>query len=497
MSDFSFDLADTSLADEERQQRIYLARNRVDITVSGVLEKLATYDADGRSPEVYEALAAEHPIRFHGGVVPASEAELAAAHAFLLKKNDKANLAIRRGADVGLDNPRRLSFGNLTLDWITGGGLPRAVVTQFKSRDGAGKTTINKKVAARTLRMGGSVLWCAAEFFSSDWARKCGLPVLYSQKDMDPAEVPPEVISRMQMYNRLNPEGNRFFMSTGKSGNEILQLIIDSVLMNVYDLIVLDSIAVLRSALHLDKKNVGDETRGGEASLFNDFCSRVQAAFNTVESNNGKVLGTQWRDMDTGLLYPTQKDCPAKKSRMERVDRVGSGVRTAISVINQMRDQGLDGYGTKKPEAPGGHGLKHAKGLELEVLKWEWLAVADAQRQVTYGKRTLWQVSKSKVGPEMRMGAVEIHVEDVPGVSRAGEFGMWTDMFGCAYGGDQKIAGMAELAGALIQRGAYYDIAGQTFHGRDKLDAYLTDPANVDVLNAIRSHVAHWIEHGK
>jgi len=142
-------------------------------------------------------------------------------------------------------------------------------------------------------------------------------------------------------------------------------------------------------------------------------------------------------------------------------------VRTAISVINQMRDQGLDGYGTKKPDAPGGHGLKHAKGLELEVLKWEWLAVADAQRQVTYGKRTLWQVSKSKVGPEMRMGAVEIHVEDVPGVSRAGEFGMWTDMFGCAYGGDQKIAGMAELAGALIQRGAYYDIAGQTFHGRD------------------------------
>lgn len=291
-------------------------------------------------------------------------------------------------------------------------------------------------------------------------------------------------------------------LTTGRAGNDILNTIVDAILLNAWDLIVLDSIAVLKRALILDGKTVGDQTRGGEAVLFNDFCSRLEANFNAVESQAGKSIAAarQYECSDCGESFPAKKDhlkCPktGKKAKLDTIEKVGVPVRTAIIVINQLRDRGLDGYGQSRPDAPGGRGLRHTKGVEIEFEPGMALQVDHEGRSVSYGKRTQITCRKSKVGPPERTGVLELHYEDVAGVCRKGDYSLWVDLFGAEFKG-QKAVGLAEVAGLVRQSGAYYYLGDKRFHGQKAFEDFLLNPKNMHIVQAMRAQLAQWIRKG-
>ncbi len=483
------------------REKLYQIRNRIDLTQDGALESLIALDQAGAELSEYEELAKQFPIKFHKSIKPVSDTAHSRALAMLRKSGDKASLSIKTGAEISHEDPPRLSTGSLVMDWVLNGGIPRGFITQFKGAESLGKTFSALKACAETINTGGTVLWCAAERFNKDWARTCGIPIPYSQTEIARTE-DPEQRDLMQGYNTGLKGGDRFSLLVGRNGNEVLQSIVEAVEHNVFDLVVLDSIAVLRRSLVLDKKNVGDETMGGEAKLFNDFCTRLESAFNFVESNVGKVLGTVYSCPDCGRVYDKKSDvsaCAAKKKgkcKVEVTEDLGDPLRSAVLVINQIRDRGIGSYIPQRPDAPGGRGLRHAKGVEIEFNSGEPLAVEHNKRLISYGKRSLFTCTKSKVGAPDRKGVVELHYESVPNVSLAGTYNSWVDLFGCKFKGDKKVSGLAELAGIMSQRGSHIYIGEQRFHGQAALKEYLSLPENQHVVQAIQATVLKWIQEG-
>ena len=483
-----------------QRDRLYQIRNKIDLTQEGALEALIALDKESADISQYEALAAQYPLKFHRDITPVSNSVHARALASLTR-GDKASLSIKTGAEICHEDPPRLSTGSLVMDWVLNGGIPRGFITQFKGAESLGKTFSALKACSETINVGGTVLWCAAERFNKDWARTCGIPIPYSAQEISTSK-DPEQQELMQAHNRDLVGGDRFSLLVGRNGNEVLQTLVEAVEHNVFDLIVLDSIAVLRRSLVLDKKGVGDETMGGEAKLFNDFCTRLESAFNFIESRVGKVLGTMYSCKDCGQVFDKKsavKKCPAKskgKCSLETIEELGEPLRSAVLVINQIRDRGIGSYIPQRPDAPGGRGLRHAKGVEIEFNSGEGLSVDYNGRPVSYGKRSIFTCTKSKVGAPDRKGVVELHYETIPDTSLAGTYNTWVDLFGCKFKGDKKIVGLAEMAGIVTQRGSHIYIGEQRFHGQAALQKYLTSPENAHVIQAIKATVLNWIQQG-
>lgn len=484
--------------EDDRKRR---ARNKVDLTMPGALDALIELDKSDASPDAFEDLAAKFPITFHRGIKPPSRAAHSRALAFLQKRGDKAALSIKTGADISHEDPPRLSTGSLAMDFVLNGGIPRGMITQFKGAESLGKTFCAMKTASETLSAGGTVLWCAAERFNKSWARTCGIPIPFSVEELRNTD-DPDHRALMEKYNADSVDGERFSLLVGRNGNELLQTIVEAVEHNVFDLIVLDSIAVLRRALVLDKKSVGDETMGGEAKLFNDFCTRLESAFNFVESRHGKVIGTVYTCKNCGESYdkktPLPK-CSAKakgKCSLSAEHDYGEALRSALLVLNQIRDRGIGSYIPQRPDAPGGRGLRHAKGVEIEFQSGEALSTEYQGRSVSYGKRSIFTCTKSKVGAPNRTAAVEIHYQTIPGLATAGDYNLWVDLFGCKFRGDRKIVGLAEMAGIMVQKGAHIYVGDERFHGQNALFKYLSDPKNTHVVQALRVTISKWILDG-
>jgi RecA/RadA recombinase len=482
------------------RDKFYQARNKIDLTQDGALEALIALDNASADIVAYAALAEQYPLRFHRDIRPVSDSAHARALA-LLTRGDKASLSIKTGAEICHEDPPRLSTGSLVMDWVLNGGIPRGFITQFKGAESLGKTFAALKACAEAITVGGTVLWCAAERFNKSWARTCGIPIPYSPQEMS-ANSDESQRALMVAHNEGLTGGDRFSLLVGRNGNEVLQTLVEAVEHNVFDLIVLDSIAVLRRSLVLDKKAVGDETMGGEAKLFNDFCTRLESAFNFIESRVGRVLGTVYNCVDCGRVFDKKsetKACPAKskgKCTLETTEEVGEPLRSAVLVINQIRDRGIGSYIPQRPDAPGGRGLRHAKGVEIEFNSGEGLSVDYKGRPVSYGKRALFTCTKSKVGAPDRKGVVELHYETLPGISVAGTYNNWVDLFGCKFKGDKKVVGLAEMAGIVTQRGSHIYIGEQRFHGQAALQKYLTTPENQHVVQAIKATVLSWIQQG-
>lgn len=500
------------LIDPHQKERIKAARQRVDHARPGAIEALNALLQNPSAPaEAYEAVAAAYPLQFTGGMTPSSTEQHNKAIALLKKKNDKAVLTIRTGAEISYENPPRLSTGCLQLDWVLGGGPARGYIGQFKGADSNGKTFVALKTAAEVLLRGGRVLWVAAERFDKEWARKCGVAIPYGDEELAAAspqagettEVLAEKqarVSYMLAYNAMYPQGHNFDLSTGRNGNELLQLVADAIELNAWDLIVVDSIAVLRREKVLDDKNVGDETMGGEAKMINDFCARAEASFNAVESKRGRVLGEVF-SCQCGARVPAKKDhthCPTgvKAKWVSTLQDIGEPVRTAVIVINQIRDKGIGSPFTMKPDAGGGWGLRHGKGYDLEFHASEPLTVAVDGRVVPYGKRVQVETTKSKICPPFRKAVFEMAYATIPGFSEAAQYNPLVDLIGCKWKDDLKLVGLGELCGVVKFESPHYYIGGQRFHGYPKFKEFLENPANAHVVQAARAAIINWIQAG-
>ena len=472
-------------ASPEDQDRIRDLLSKVDVTRLGAVEAIAA----ARTVADHEKVAADYPLEFSDGFRRVGGPKFEAAMARLRKSvgGDKALLAIRSGADVRYGTIGRVPWGCANLDYVSCGGAPRGRITQVKGAPSHGKTFACLKLCAEALRRGGRVMWIALEPFDADWARRCGVPVLFS------GELTPE----QEAYNKHHPEGEGFALVVGEAGNLVLQAAVNAVALNVFDVLVVDSIAVAVSRTHLENKVVGDPVPGGEAGMINQFVARLQTALNGVESQVGRVLQKTYVCTTCGAAYGAKKDherCEdGSKPKFEESTDVGEVPRTAVVIVNQLRAKGIGSTTPQAPDAAGGFGLLHGKSLDIQFRGATRLVTPDG---TTFGLVAQVQSDKSKVGPPEREGVVELWVADVPAYSVAGNYNLMTDLVGRTVnfgsGNSKAFAGLAVAAGVIQQRGSWYYLDEQTkFQGSDQLQVFLA--ANPAVASAVRVKLDAWI----
>lgn len=478
----------------EREELLRTVLDRIDMSNAEARSRVdALHDAQAPVEE-YELLVEEYPAGFADGFKPVSSSRHNQAIAMLRKQmgTDKAQLAIRSGSEVEAYRTSRISWGNANLDEATG-GLVRGRLIQVKGAPSHGKTFACLQAAAETLRRRGRVLWIALEPFDSAWARKCGVPVHF----FDPAPG-----SEEEQYNLAHPNGEGFNLVVGKTGNEVLQTVCNAIELNAWDLIIVDSISVAIARVHLENKEVGDSSPGGEAFMINQFVARAQTAWNAVESGVGKVLNRTYACTSCGETFGAKKDhekCPSLekgKPKFQENDEVGEPPRSVVIVVNQLRAQGIGSTMPVAPDAGGGMGLAHGKSADVLFQGAVQLKAMVKGDEVVFGIVSTIRCPKNKMGVPHKEGVVELWVRDLDGYSVAGQYNLMTDLVGrtVSFGKDNKktFPGLAVFKGLIRQSGAWFYLGegedAQKFQGLDALQTYLAE--NPAVLRALRAELS-------
>jgi RecA/RadA recombinase len=468
---------------------------RIDLNLPEAARALDELHARGAATFEYEMLAEEYPFGFADGFRPVSSTKHLQVVAMLRQSmsSSKAELVIRTGREVEAYRSSRIPTGNANLDNVLGGGVKRGVVTQFKGGPSHGKSFACLQVAAEVLRRGGHVLWLALEPFDTDWARKCGVPIHYAS---------PEPGSDEERYNQTHPRGLHFDLIVGEAGNAVLQTVCNAVKLNAWDLIVIDSIATAISRVHLEGKEVGDSLPGGEAFMINQFMSRLQTAFNSVEANVGRVLNKSFLCTTCGETFNKKNEhekCPPLekgKPKFEENQEVGDPPRAGVILVNQLRAQGIGASMPVAPDANGGMGLQHGKSVDVLFSGAVQLKTTVDGDEVVFGVVSTIKTTKNKTATPHLEGVFEIWVRDVEGVAIAGQCNLMTDLVGrtVSFGKDNKkvFPGLALKLGIIEQRGAWYYIGEgedkRGFQGLDALQGFLAE--NPAVVRALRSEMS-------
>lgn len=474
-----------------------LLRPILDLIDMSSAEARSKVDAlhDAQAPiEEFEILAEEFPAGFADGFRPVSSSRHNQAIAMLRKQmgTDKAQLAIRSGAEVEAYRTSRISWGNANLDEVTG-GLVRGRIIQVKGAPSHGKTFACLQAAAEVLRRRGKVLWVALEPFDPTWARRNGVPVHYPH---------PNPGSEEEAYNLAHPNGEGFNLVVGKTGNEVLQTVCNAIELNAWDLIIVDSISVAIAKVHLENKEVGDSSPGGEAFMINQFVARAQTAWNAVESGVGKVLNRTYVCTSCGESFGAKKDhekCVSLekgKPKFQENDEIGEPPRSVVIVVNQLRAQGIGATMPVAPDAAGGMGLQHGKSADVLFQGAVQLKAMVKGEEVVFGIVSTIRCPKNKMAVPHKEGVVELWVRDLEGYSVAGQYNLMTDLVGrtVSFGKDNKkvFPGLAVSKGIIRQAGAWFYLGdgedAQKFQGLDALQTYLAE--NPAVLRALRAELS-------
>lgn len=132
-----------------------------------------------------------------------------------------------------------ISTGSIGLDRLMGGGLHRGYLSEFYGPSGGGKSTIALAAASNVLNNGGSVLWedieGSLDFGDSGSARTSWLH-----------------------KNGIDPDNSRFKVAWPRTGEEAYSLALDAVVSQIFDLVILDSVAAMVTEAELDAR----ETKG-------------------------------------------------------------------------------------------------------------------------------------------------------------------------------------------------------------------------------------------
>jgi RecA/RadA recombinase len=245
---------------------------------------------------------------------------------------------------------RRISTGVVTLDFVTGGGYPRGVLTQLHGKDKSGKTALSIFAAGEALAD------------PNDW-------VLF-----------------------LDSEGHLtgdFSKLVGLTDDQLRRLTV------VRTSVLEDVLAIMKAALTHDVKEIG----GGKGPVA-EFLSKTERPPSLIiwDSVASCVATKDYEaDMAEGVGYP---EAPKVLSR--RLAPILAWMRqtdTPIIVTNHFRNKLTPGGGAGEQHFPGGNFLRHSHVLRLYAFRT--IEKHDAMEQI--GRHTV-EVTKSKISGDGMQG---------------------------------------------------------------------------------------------
>jgi len=401
------------------------------------------------------------------------------------------------GSEVVDNDKYRLPTGVLTTDVITGGGIPMSGITEIFGAESSCKTAVALSTAACTQSSGGLVVFGSAEGFGKNWARRNGLFIPVNEEEKE------EVVELVEAYETtvafllslkfhavrdslteeesydwgttiefvedlLNHDDPKGIMSALEEvgsvlkgsllvvyhthGDGLLRSLLDLMKTGEVDLVVIDSISVLKPQRLTDKAEIGDAEIGAHAFMTGQFVDRCYPIWNM-----GNAVG--------------------------------------VIAINQVAAawQLQKVTGDVKPRS-GSKSLKHGKILSLFAKQGEVYdeRLKDGTQNV-YGigsslTRVKWKISV----PRIRKGPIKFFTADGRFEHRRTYAGMVDRSFDVFF--------WARYAGMIEQRGAWYELiagefAGERWQGEARVLAALDD--SPELKYDLEAQVLEWVEKSK
>jgi RecA/RadA recombinase len=327
----------------------------------------------------------------------------------------------------------RRPTGIITMDLAIAGGIPAGGITEIIGKDGVGKSTISNLVLAQNQRIYGAKSCVFVASIESQWdkehARNCGVRVAYSAKEIAELEETSGVeFSATVKKSMMEDQVGETYEPRGSTAEAILEEVIEISRSNIFQVGVIDSIGALLPQA-VEEKTMADKSYGGSAGILTQFCQ--------------KWWGLQ------GLADEKQEFN-----------------KTSLILINQYR-MDIGGFSSRGPQMKiqGGHALKHAKFLDIELRSTGGDRIED-ESETKIGKKIRWVILKAKAG------------------SHEGYTGDYDYLFETCQINWAKDAFEAGLVSGVIKRNgsAYYEWEGQTYHGEDSILAVFKDPAKRDLM---------------
>jgi RecA/RadA recombinase len=298
------------------------------------------------------------------------------------------------GRDISWLDPERIDSGILGLDVVSRGGLPRGGIVTFWGPWSTAKTTTLIKVMAAEQRRGRDTFFGAGEGFVKDWARKNGLWIPYSKDEYEIAVGDEETIAAMRVYDAWGVEQGYGTVAVLQHvhGDGLLEAVAQIVKQNLFSVVGVDSLAVLKNTKQIEEAEIGDDEMGGggQTKMLNRFTARITSALNTRYNDSGEI------DMNGRHCNKTCVVC-LNQARINMKARVRPGQGPVFQPV-------------------GGEGLKHTWHLSVAFRKGEMLAEKESLdgKQVNdqWGNEIRIRSDKSKIGPEGRSATWDLYIAD-------------------------------------------------------------------------------------
>jgi recombination protein RecA len=132
--------------------------------------------------------------------------------------------------------------------------------------------------------------------------------------------------------------------------------------------------------------------------------------------------------------------------------------KTLILFINQIREK-VGAYGNPETTT-GGRALGFYSSLRVEVKRGELIQ----EDKKVIGQQVKFRVTKSKVSPPFREGYFLFYHPDLEVKTPQ-----------VVFDESDELVSMLLIQNKIIRRGAYYDVAGRTFQGREEMEKEIRD----------------------
>jgi len=295
----------------------------------------------------------------------------------------KDKVLIRSGDELNEPELPRLNTGSLTLDYILGGGLCRGHLHQLKGIESSGKTSLALQAAKTVINQGGYVLWIKGERFSRFWARKNGLPIPLAKEDLK--KLSREEKKKIEAEREKEKEiAQHFQIVESLTSESLLDSAIFFLRKNEHDLIIVDSIKSLRPSPSIDNPLDKTEMGAKSALLLDQWAGKVWAAFR--------------------MRYDPKTNEPSKEKNSVRN-------KTALLVINQMRQVGIGSPFKLPVDATGGFALKHLKSADVQFNIVQVLTEGSKSDFKSFGKTIGIRTTKCQIAPEGRYGEFDYYYD--------------------------------------------------------------------------------------